>query len=129
MLSRRQFMSTAAGATGAVLSSGLWMPALAEAHGLNGDPVDPKPIPIGIQPFGPGTEIFHVAFPGPVNEPSLITDFHGLVGVANLGGTGTGTNTTTGASTRLLFDLDNRFMKGVYIGVDGKQHTGTFAFI
>jgi hypothetical protein len=31
MLSRRQFMMTAAGATGAVLSSGLWLPAVAHA--------------------------------------------------------------------------------------------------
>lgn len=29
----------------------------------------------------------------------------------------------------LLFDVDNRFMKGVYIGVDGNKHTGTFGFI
>jgi hypothetical protein len=27
------------------------------------------------------------------------------------------------------FGSDNRFMKGVYIGTDGKQHHGTFAFI
>src|SRR5579871_2902102 len=55
MLSRRQFMGTAAGATGAVLASGLWMPGMALA-----DNAAPKPIPGGIQPFGPGTELFHV---------------------------------------------------------------------
>ena len=27
------------------------------------------------------------------------------------------------------FGSDNRFMKGVYIGTDGKRHSGTFAFI
>jgi hypothetical protein len=27
------------------------------------------------------------------------------------------------------FGSDNRFMKGTYIGTDGKRHHGTFAFI
>ena len=27
------------------------------------------------------------------------------------------------------FGSDNRFMKGVYVGTDGKRHRGTFAFI
>jgi hypothetical protein len=126
MLSRRQFMMTAAGATGAVLSSGLWLPAV--AHAGENDHVAPRPIPGGVQfPFGP--EVFHVF--GPVHgvEPSTIFDFKGFVGVAHITGTGTGTDTRTGTTAPLLFDVDNRFMKGVYIGVDGKKHTGTFGFI
>jgi hypothetical protein len=117
MLSRRQFISTSVGATGAVLSSTLWIPAIAHASG--GAQVPPKPIPGGLQPFGPGTEVFHVFLPGHGAEPSTITDFNGFIGIAEIQGTGTGT-ATHGATTRLLFDTDTRFMKGVYVGVDGK---------
>ena len=123
MMSRRQFMMTAAGTTGAVLSSGLWMPGVAQAQGSR---VDPKPIPGGFTAFG---VFIHHFPPGPVNEPSQITDLHGSIGLANLKGTGTGINRDTGAPTPLLFAVDNRFMKGIYIGVDGKKHTGTFGFI
>jgi len=127
MLSRRQFITTSVGATGAVLSSGLWLPAVAYA-GEN-DHVAPRPIPGGTQFLGPGTEVFHVF--GPVHgvEQSTIFDFKGFVGVAHIRGTGTGTDTGTGTTTTLLFDVDNRFMKGVYVGVDGKKHQGTFGFI
>jgi hypothetical protein len=127
MLSRRQFIKTSVGATGAVLSSGLWLPAVAHA-GEDGH-VAPRPIPGGTRLLGPGTELFHVF--GPVHgvEQSTIFDFKGFVGVAHITGTGTGTDTRTGTTAPLLFDVDNRFMKGVYIGVDGKKHTGTFGFI
>jgi hypothetical protein len=127
MLSRRQFITTSVGATGAVLSSGLWLPAV--AHAGENDHVAPRPIPGGIQfPFA-GTEVFHVFGPVHGAEPSTIFDFKGFVGVAHIQGTGTGTNTLTGTTTPLLFDVDNRFMKGIYVGVDGKKHTGTFGFI
>ena len=125
-LSRRHFLGAAAGATGIVLGSGLWMPGQALAWG-NG--AAPRPIPGGIQPFGPGTEVFHVFLAGRGAEPSTITDFHGFIGIADTQGTGTGTDTRTGATTTLLFDNDTRFMQGVYIGVDGKKHRGTFGFI
>jgi len=102
------------------------MPGQALAWG-NG--AAPRPIPGGIQPFGPGTEVFHIFLPGRGAEPSTITDFHGFIGIADTQGTGTGTDTRTGATTTLLFDNDTRFMQGVYIGVDGKKHRGTFGFI
>src|SRR5262249_28383804 len=87
---RRQFLTTAAGTLGLVLGSGmlgsgLWSPHLPRAA----NPADPKPIPGGIQPFGPGTEVFHVFLPGPDNDPSTITDFHGFVGIAHITGSGT----------------------------------------
>lgn len=126
MLSRRQFLVTTAGATGIVLGSGLWMPGQALAWG-NG--AAPRHIPGGIQPFGPGTEVFHVFLPGEGNEPITITDFHGSIGIANVDGTGTGTDTKTGVKTPYTFDTDMRFMQGVYIGVDGEKHRGTFGFI
>ncbi len=124
MMSRRQFMRTAAGATGVVLASGLWMPGLALA-----DNAAPKPIPGGIQPFGPGTEVFHLFPIAHGVEPSSITDFHGFIAAAEVQGTGTATDTNTGATSTLTFDVDNRFMQGIYIGVDGEKHRGTFAFI
>ncbi len=124
MLSRRQFMRTAAGATGVVLASGLWMPGRALA-----DSAAPKPIPGGIQPFGPGTEVFHVFPIAPGVELSTITDFHGSIGGAEIQGTGTGTNTGTGTTSSLLFDVDMRFIQGVYIGMDEVKHSGTFAFV
>jgi hypothetical protein len=106
------------------------MPALATAQSTDGPA--PKPIPGGFQPFGPGTEIFHVFPPNPNNkkqEPLTITDFNGFFGLTEIGGMGTGTDTNTGAHTRLVFDVDVRFMKGLYIGVDGHHHRGTFCFI
>jgi hypothetical protein len=110
--------------TGVVLGSGLFLPSWARADGS-----DPRPIPGGIQPFGDGTELFHVFPPMLGNEPSTITDFHGPVGVAHIRGAGTSTDIQTGNQTRLLFDADMRFMRGQYIGVDGNLHRGTFAFV
>ena len=127
MLSRRQFIRTSVGATGAVLSSGLWLPVVAHANGDHH--VAPRPIPGGTRLLGPGTELFHVFGPVHGAEPSTIFDFKGFVGVAHITGTGTRTDTRTGTTTPLLFDVDNRFMKGVYVGVDGKKHHGTFGFI
>jgi len=126
MLSRRQFIRTSVGATGAVLSSGLWLPAVAHAGGDHH--VAPRPIPGGTRILGPGTELFHVFGPVHGAEPSTIFDFNGFVGVAHLQGTGTGTD-SSGNTTPLVFDVDNRFMKGVYVGVDRKKHHGTFGFI
>jgi len=102
------------------------MPGLASANGIG---AAPRPIPGGIQPFGPGTELFHVFLIGPGVEESTITDFHGSIGAAEIQGTGTGANTHTGKKDALLFDVDMRFMQGTYIGVDGEKHHGTFGFV
>jgi len=117
-------MGTAAGATGAVLASGLWMPGLALA-----DNAAPRPIPGGIRPFGPGTELFHIFPIAPGVELSTSTDFHDASGGAEVQGKGTATNTDTGATSSLSFDVDMRFMQGVYVGMDGEKHRGTFSFI
>jgi len=123
-LSRGQFIRTAAGAGGAALTSSIWMPAL--AHAAKPIPAAPNPIP-GTTVFIPGTPAFHVNGPGPGVEVATITDFHGLVGVAHV--TGTGTGTTSGVGTPLTFDADMRFMKGLYTAVDGHNYHGTFGFI
>lgn len=127
--SRRQFVRTAAGTAGVAAGWGLLSPSWARADDDDEETAQPRPIPGGIQPFGPGTEVFHVVLPGPGAEPSLITDFVGLIGLAAVGGTGTGIDTATGEKTDLVFDADVRFMKGTSIGLDHKRHTGTFGFI
>ncbi len=122
-ISRRTFIGTAAGATGVALGSGLWVPMLAEAKKGG---AGPNPIPGGIDtPFG----FLHFFFPGHGNEPSLITDFDGLIGVADLEGTGIGNDPETGEPTNLVWGADLRFMHGKYVGMDGQVHDGTFGFI
>jgi hypothetical protein len=75
-----------------------------------------------------GGKTFHLTGFGPGIDPSLINDFNGFVGVAQVQGTGTGTN-PDGSSESLLFDTDMRFMSGVYIGADGAVHNGTFGLV
>ncbi len=123
VLSRRGMLRTVAGVTGAVLGSGSALPLLVRAD----DDATPRPIPGGIQIFGPGTELFHVYGPHAGNEPAWITDFNGYVGRSVVSGTGTGTGTTDG--TPLVFDVDMGFMQGEYIAMDDRVHQGTFGFV
>jgi hypothetical protein len=121
-LSRRAFIRTAAGATGVALTSRMWSPGLAWAKAST----EPSPIPGGTDlPFG----FFHFFFPGHKGEPSTITDFNGFVAVADVEGTGVGTDPDTGEPIPLVFGVDNRFMEGEYVAVDGSHHQGLFAFI
>jgi hypothetical protein len=134
-MSRRQFLkmaSLSAVALGATLS----LPRRAFA-----DPpqaADPNPIPGGIRPFGQGTRLYHVLLPAhpafgnpdpATNDPSLITDFNGHIGLAYVQGMGTHTNLVTGEVRHLPFEVDLRFMKGEYVGVDGRNYNGAFALI
>ena len=123
-LSRRAFISGAAAATGASLGSGLLWPAAGSAASLSGQPA-PKPTTATVTING---VTFHFDFFGPGVDPSSITDFNGFAGVADARGTGTATN-PDGSTETLLFDTDMRFMKGVYVGVDGAVHQGTFGFV
>src|SRR5713226_7799879 len=131
-MSRRTFLGTAALAGGAAATAGMWLPQLVAADTDELATVFPRPIVGGVSPFG----IFIHHFPpvppippGPINEPSEITDFNGLVGVCRVKGAGTGTDLTTGATTRLNYQVDNGFMSGLYVGEDGATHHGTFAFV
>jgi len=118
--SRRRFLTAGAGLGAAgffgtqVIGAG---PAFAARRAG-----DPRPIPGGIQPFGPGTEVFHVFFPGE-GEPNTITDFNGFVGVAHITGVG------AGAGANLSFDVDNRFITGEYIALNGQHFNATFGFL
>jgi hypothetical protein len=127
-LSRRNFVQVAGGASGLLLASRVLSPAVIRAT----DSAAPKPLPGGTHlPFMPASgpkSVVHFFFPGTGSEPSLITDFKGVVGLANVNGTGTLTD-GQGNKSKLGFGSDNRFMKGEYIGVDGERHRGAFAFI
>ena len=93
--------------------------------------VGPLPIPGTFNPGLGGPDI-HFQKPGPADattgrfggEPSSITDFNGFIGVAHVEGTGTDNSGNT-----LFWDTDLRFMHGIYQGVDGQLHKGTFAFV
>ena len=61
-------------------------------------------------------------------DPSSITDFKGVVGVADVRGKGVATN-PDGSTETLLFDTDMRFMKGVYVAQDGATYRATFGFV
>src|SRR5260370_739233 len=89
-LSKRQFLKTAAGASGIILGSVFWPRTLGAKSGAG----IPTPIPAGF------------FFPGPVDgspvptdptgahpagrDPSVINNFNGFVGVANVRMTGMG---------------------------------------
>lgn len=120
-LSRGRFVKVAAGTTGAILGADL-LPLLARAAPPSN--ATPKPIPGG---FTIGDTTYHV-LGGPGAEPSSITDFNGVVGIAFVMGTGTGTSTSNGSES-LLFDSDMRFMTGEYVAVDGHHYQGTFGFV
>jgi len=123
-VSRRNFLTKAAGATGLAF----WMPGLSTAQGT-GKSSAPKPIPGGVSPLG----IFIHHFPAQptatplasLNEPSQITDFKGFVGLNRIRGAGRG----SGFADPLAFQIDMGFMKGQFIAEDGKLHEGVFGFV
>jgi len=118
---------TATGAAGLLLGADLGLPRRALAK--QAPSVLPRPIPGGLQFLAPDdTELFHVYPPAPGFELSTITDFNGYIGTGHAIGTATARDLATGEETPLLTDLDMRFMQGLYVGVDGKHHQGTFGF-
>lgn len=124
MLSRRALIGgAAAAAAGTSLGSGLLWPAAGSAKALS--TVAPRPTRHKATING---VTFHLTSFGPGMDPSSITDFKGFVGVADVRGHGTARR-SDGRVEKLLFDTDMRFMKGTYIGVDGKVHRGTFGFV
>jgi hypothetical protein len=128
-VSRRRFLQTAAGTLG-TLGTGLLWPNWTWAAGR-----DPKPNPGGFA-NPTGGSFLHFNFPGPAdapppngNDPASITDFDGYIGQTHVQGTGTGTNTDTGDTFPLLFDVDARFMQGIYQSVDGRFLEARFVFV
>ena len=139
LLNRRGFLEKSGLTLGALAGSGVLtgaprytMPGSAapmQGSGRNNTTsATPQPIPGGLQLLGPSGPVFHLFLPAPGVEPSTITDFNGFVGWAAVGGMGT--HTPAGeAPQHLPFESDVRFMLGEFIGADGKNHHGAFAFI
>jgi hypothetical protein len=121
-LTRRAFIQSItvlAGATAGV--------SLIPAIGRAARPTNAAPVPTSNAVVIAGTT-FHLTGFGPGLDASSINDFNGFVGVADVQGTGTGTN-PDGSTESLLFDTDMRFMSGVYVGQDGAVHKGAFGFV
>ncbi len=128
-ISRREFMGASA-----LAASSLLLPSFALADDDELMTVLPRPIPGGITiPFADGKRVFvhhfSIATPPALNEPSQITDFDGFVANCRVRGSATEIDARTGASRLLNFQVDNGFMDGAYIGVDGGKHSGTFGFV
>ena len=138
LLSRRGFLEKTGLTVGALAAAGLLpevaralpgSPSFSTTHGRNGTTsATPLPIPGGLPLLGPSGPLFHVFLPAPGVEPCTITNFNGFVGWAAVGGTGT--HTAKGnAPQHLPFESDVRFMMGEFVGADGRNHHGAFAFI
>ena len=132
LLSRRGFLEKSGVTLGVLAASGL-VPELARAaiktHGRNSTTsATPLPISGGMELLGPSGPLFHIFLPAPGVEPSTITNFNGFVGWAAVGGTGTHA-VAGGAPQHLHFESDVRFMRGEFVGADGSNHHGAFAFI
>lgn len=145
-LTRRAFIG-GAGAVGAglALSPSMSLPVLADEDRDNSIfslRVSPNEIPHITH--GPAGSQLHFYFPGPVTggacpsdptgahparDPSVVYDFHGVIGQADLEFHGTGTDLNTGNSAPYTFHTDTRFMKGEFIATDGRTHKGAFAFL
>ncbi len=136
-ISRRKFFRASAGAAsaGLLLEPALSKPLFAAEEDHLACPVQPQPIPHTIATAF-GTTI-HFFFPGPVegvdpdhgHDPSVITDFKGVIANADLLLAGTGTDLNTGASAPYGFHTDMRFMSGQFVAADGLTHNGAIAFI
>jgi hypothetical protein len=134
-LSRRHFLVFTAGSVAGMATSSLSVPALAGEQDEDEVVASPRPIPGGtlvgppaISP--PPVFIHHFPFTAaviPFHDPSQITDFRGFVADCRVTGSGTGTD-ASGRRTRLAYQVDNGFMEGRYVGLDGRRHHSTFGF-
>jgi hypothetical protein len=122
--SRRQVLRRSAVALGGVAGLGVLDPTAA----FGGGTADPRPIPGGLSlmtgNFDPTNGDLHFFLPGIGFEMSTITDFVGVVGGSETRGTAQGSD-----GTPYVFDCDMRFMEGLYVGLDGRPHFGSFGFI
>jgi hypothetical protein len=126
-LTRRAFLGSTAGATGAILGAGLLQPAAA----LAAPRTDSTPNPSAHKETLGTPLTFSLTFPNPDHpgtDLSSITDFKGFMGFADVQGTGTATN-PDGSKETLLYDTDMRFMTGVYVAKDDHVYNGTFGFV
>jgi hypothetical protein len=136
LLSRRNLIR---GAAGTALGAGLLRPKLVfgrddDAESERATGFGPRPILGGVAPLAPlGIFVHHnplspASSLTSLKDPSQITDFDGFVGLTNIHGGGTGID-AKGVTKPLGFRADMGFSKGKFIGTDGREHTGTFAFV
>jgi hypothetical protein len=112
-VTRGQFLRRGTIAAGGLAGLSLLRAAPVFAASSEPNPIAPNPNLGGLRLWPPERG----------NEPITITDFNGSSGVTEIAGTGTGGGQTWN------FDVDMRFMKGVYRGMDGRIHQGAFAFV
>jgi hypothetical protein len=122
-LSRRQMLGRSAAVVGGFAGLGLL-----DAGSVLARPTSaPGPIPGGFdENFGivASDPFIHVLPPGIGFEMSTITDLNGVVGASEIRGTAHGSD-----DTAYDFDTDIRFMRGVYVGLDGRMRQGAFGFV
>ena len=120
--SRAQFMRKAAIAAGGACGYGLLAPDLARSADRA-----PRPIPGGLDgtftPV-PSDPFVHVLPPAVGFEMSTITDFNGVIAAGEIQGTAHGSD-----GSSYTFDADMRFMRGVYVSMDGRHREGSFGFV
>jgi len=121
--SRRQLLRRGAVAVGGLAGLGLIDPNVVLGSAF----APPAPIPGGFDTsfnIVPEGAFIHVLAPSVGSEMSSITDFNGVIGASETQGSAVGTDGST-----YDFDCDMRFMRGVYVGLDGRNHNASFAFI
>ena len=122
-MSRRQALRKGAVATTAIAGIGLLDAAPAFASWGS----QPRPIPGGVDatftpvPVNPE---WHFSFPAFGFEAITITDFQGVMGAGETQGYVRGSD-----GKNYTFDTDMRFMRGTYVGQDGRTREGSFGFI
>ena len=121
--SRRELLQRSAVALGGVAGLGLLDPSSVFGSAVSA----PRPIPGGFDTsFNPvpSGAFVHVLPPSIEFEMSTITDFNGVIGASETQGAAQGSD-----GTPYSFDCDMRFMRGVYVGLDGRLHNASFGFI
>lgn len=133
-MSRRNMLVGSAAAAGVMVGGRILPPRFGTVAGAASTAAEPRPIPGGVLVLD--ERRYHAYVPGrvdpldptsPINEPSTITDFDGVVAITETQGTGTGVE--HGVEVPLRFYADMRFMAGRYVGRDGQLHQGQFGFI
>jgi hypothetical protein len=125
-LSRRSFVAGgAAAAGGAALGIGVLRPGAALAEDARANPIlgglAPPLMHANLNTY---TSTDPLAF----DDQATVTDFVGVIGSSHLNGTGTGQDAILG-ERQFGVDVDMRFQKGTYVGVDGVARQATFGFI
>jgi hypothetical protein len=121
--SRREALRRSAVAVGGLAGLGLLDPSSVFGSAT----AAPRPIPGGFDlnfNLVPSDPFIHVLVPSVGFEMSTITDFNGVIGASETQGTAQGSD-----GSRYSFDCDMRFMRGAYMGLDGRMHNGSFGFI